>query len=138
MIDALLSMPFWIYLATAIIIGVILFRLICKFIVKNVKKAPQINTEIKYSNNTFWTKFLHTITSINLICGIIIGLYVWNYINNFIGTIIGITIILITMLTTSGIMVFVEMSENIAESKKEMTKQRENTDKILEILCNKK
>ena len=91
-----------------------------------------------YNNdNIFWTKILRVISIINLICGIIIGLFLWWYIADNMyrgGGIIGfgacLGFILGTFIVTSGIMVFVEMSENMAKNK-------ENTDKILELLKKK-
>lgn len=45
--------------------------------------------------------------------------------------------ILGTFIVTSTIMVFVEMSENIAISKENTISNKENTDKILELLKKK-
>jgi len=86
-------------------------------------KEPKDNS---YSNiqdetsNVFWTKFLRTISMINLVCGIIIGLFLWYYIadttynGEIFGFVIGVIFVLLTMISTSAIMVFVEMSENVS------------------------
>lgn len=80
-------------------------------------------------NRKFWTEFLRTILIINFVCGIIVGLFLWYILteitdNGLLGFIMGAVFVLFTMVSTSSIMIFVEMSENVS--------------KILEISQNKK
>lgn len=110
---------------------------IASLIQKNTMKNNVTSLTNADNSNIFWTNFLHTISMINLICGVIIGLYLWWYYEDLLGFFIGIIFVLLTLISTSAIMVFVEMSKNIEESKKDIAKNRQNTDKLLEML-NKK
>lgn len=99
--------------------------------------AEEFKKNDNLSNNAsrtpiFWTDFLYIVSIINFVCGVIVGLFLWYYIaeemyNGLLGFFIGITFVLFTMVSTSTIMIFVEMSKNVAKNKN-------NTDKILEKL----
>jgi len=90
------------------------------------------------NNNWFWTKVLRTISIISFMCSIVISLIILSNIDSSLGGVIAIVVMLLSMITTSGIMVFVEMSENIAKTRKDMAKNREHMEKLLEILSDKK
>lgn len=94
----------------------------------DMKKSETINQEVSFNsyrnnnqieNNLFWTKFSRSMATIDLICAVLIALFVLvsfceNGGNSIgIGIAISIGIILISMLSIAGIMVFVEISENI-------------------------
>lgn len=93
------------------------------------KVSPNVTTNNNMTNRRFWTEFLRTILIINFVCGIIVGLFLWYILteitdNGLLGFIMGAVSVLFTMVYTSSIMIFVEMSENVS--------------KILEISQNKK
>jgi len=118
---------------------IVFYQLFWKVAEKEIISKTQTTQKpiVTQSSNVFFTKFLRNISMINSICGLIIGLMIWYYIadnmynGEFLGFIAGGVFFLLTLITTASIMIFVEMSENIAKNK-------QNTDKILEILNDKK
>jgi len=90
-----------------------------KTINQEVSFNSYINNNSQIENNIFWTKFSRSMATIDLICSVIIALFVLvSFCENGgksvgIGIAISIGIILIAMLSIAGIMVFVEISENI-------------------------
>lgn len=83
------------------------------------------------NTNLFWTNLLRTISIINVLCSIMVGIFIWVSMSNYnfensatIGFMIGAGLIIITLIVTSGIMVFVEMSENISKILEKMSKNK--------------
>ena len=91
---------------------------------QNSTKTSNKNAQIE--NNIFWTKFSRIVATVSLIFSIIIALFVLVSFcekgESSIGIAISIVIILLAMLSVAGIMVFVEMSENINRILNKMSK----------------